>query len=580
MKKYHLILLSLLSGVLLSLAWPERGFPGLLFIAFVPLLIIENEIFRHPERFRRLPALLYSYPAFTTWNGLTTWWIYNSTGVGAIIAILVNALFMAIIFNIFHFSRKKLNNDFAAYAALVLYWILFEYLHLNWDLNWPWLNLGNAFGTYYKWVQWYEFTGALGGTLWVLVANILLFLAVGSRQSAVGSQQSAVGSQQSAVGSQQSAVGSQQSAVGSQQSSIVNRQSSIVNRHSASCLLSSVFFLWITIPVIFSYTIYSNYKEQPRPVKIVVVQPNIDPYSEQYVLPPMQVVGKIMELATPHLDSATNFLVAPESAIQEEMWENEINTFMSMRLLKAIIVKYPDINILVGGSTFRYFNKGEQITRTARQFTDTKGYYDAYNTAILCNSRDHLQLYHKSKLTPGVEILPSFKNFRWIEKFAINLGGTVGSLGTDEVRKVYSTVNTVPVSPAICYESVFGEFFSEFVKNGAQVMFIITNDGWWGNSPGHRQHFAFASLRAIENRRCIARSANTGISAFINQRGDISQRTKYWEPAVISGTVNANAKLTFYTRQGDYIARAALFPGLLLNFLSIIMHFTYRKKKK
>jgi apolipoprotein N-acyltransferase len=543
MKKIHLILLSLLSGVLLSLAWPERGFPGLLFIAFVPLLITENEIFRHPERFHRLPALLYSYPAFVTWNGLTTWWIYNSTGVGAIIAILVNALFMAIIFNIFHFSRKKLKNDFAAYAAFVLYWILFEYLHLNWDLNWPWLNLGNAFGTYYKWVQWYEYTGALGGSLWVLVANILLFLALRPRQSAVGSQQS----------------------------SVVNRQSSIV-------ILPLVFF-WILIPIILSYTIYSNYKEQAHPVKIVVVQPNIDPYSEQYVLPPMQVVGRIMELATPHLDSTTNFLVAPESAIQEEMWENEINTFMSVQLLKAITANYPGINILVGGSTFRYFNKGEQITRTARQFTDTKGYYDAYNTAILCNSRDHLQLYHKSKLTPGVEILPSFRNFKWIEKFAINLGGTVGSLGTDDVRKVYTTVNTIPISPAICYESVFGEFFSEFVKNGAQVMFIITNDGWWGNSPGHRQHFAFASLRAIENRRCIARSANTGISAFINQRGDISQRTKYWEPAVISGTMNANSKLTFYTRQGDYIARAALFPGLLLYFLSIIMHFTYRKKK-
>jgi apolipoprotein N-acyltransferase len=535
MKKFHLILLSFLSGILLSVAWPERGFPGLLFIGLVPLLILEDEIFRHPEKFRKLPALIYSYPAFFAWNGLTTWWIYNSTGIGALIAIGINALFMSIVFNIFHFTRKKLKNDFAGYTALVLYWILFEYLHLNWDLNWPWLNLGNGFGAYYKWVQWYEYTGTLGGTLWVLVANIMVFLAIRRGGS---------------------------------------RQSGFWILDSGFWILNSFFFLWILLLIILSYAIYANYKETPHPLKVVIVQPNIDPYTQQYVLPPREVVGKIMSLAQPDIDSTTNFLVAPESAIQEEMWENEINTFQSIRLMKEITHRYPEINILVGGSTFHYFNKNEEVSRTARQFTDSKTYYDAFNTAILFNSTDSIQLYHKSKLTPGVEILPSFRHFKWIEKFAINLGGTIGSLGTDDVRKVFRTVKAIPVSPAICYESVFGEFFSEFVKNGAQVMFIITNDGWWGNSPGHRQHLVFASLRAIETRRCIGRSANTGISCFVNQRGDLLDKTKYWKPAVIKGTLNANSKLTFYTRQGDYIARAALFPGLLLYFLSILLHFS------
>jgi apolipoprotein N-acyltransferase len=538
MKKYHLILLSILSGLTLTFAWPERGFPGLLFVGLIPLLIIENQIFNDLKNFRRFSVLYFSYPAFFIWNGLTTWWIYNSTGIGAILAIVLNSLFMAIIFNLFHFTRKKLKNDIAAYASLIFYWIAFEYLHLNWDLNWPWLNLGNGFGAYYKWVQWYEYTGALGGTLWVMLANILFFYVIRP---------------------------------------FVFRNVTIANKCRKFLVVFS--FVLLLVPILFSYIIYSKYKEEIHPVKIVVVQPNIDPYNEQYVLPPKQVVGKIMELAKPYLDSTTNFLVAPESAIQEEMWENELNTFMSIRLLKEIIIEYPEINILIGGSTFRYFNKGEEVTSTARQFTDTKTYYDAYNTAILFNLRDSLQLYHKSKLTPGVEILPSFRNFRWIEKFAINLGGTVGSLGTDKLRKVFTTVSTVNVSPAICYESIFGEFFAEFVKNGAQMMFIITNDGWWGNTAGHRQHLVFASLRAIETRRCIARSANTGISAFINQKGDILNPTPYWQPAVIKGTMNANSRLTFYVRHGDYIARAALFPAGLLFFLSILFHFVNRRKK-
>ena len=272
-----------------------------------------------------------------------------------------------------------------------------------------------------------------------------------------------------------------------------------------------------------------------------------------------------MALAKPALDSTTNFLVAPESAIQEEMWENAINRFTSIRLLKQAIAPYPRLNLLVGGSTYYQIAPGEPLSRWARKFTDTDGHYNAYNTAIMLNSRDSLQLYHKSKLTPGVEILPSFKGFKWLENYAIDLGGTVGSLGMDSIRKVYTTVNTVKVGPAICYESIFGEFFAEFVRNGAQVMIIITNDGWWGNTAGHRQHYSFAHLRAIETRRSIARSANTGISAFIDQRGDAHQETAYWVPAVIKGTVNSNDKITFYVKHGDYIARfMSYLAGLLI----------------
>lgn len=538
MKHGKLVLLSVISGIILSFSWPARGLPGFLFIGFIPLLIIEEQLFRKKEKKPRLALLVYSFPAFFVFNLLTTWWIWNSTGIGAVLAIVLNSLFMSIVFNLFHFTRKKLQNDTAAYSALVLYWICFEYLHLNWDLNWPWLNLGNGFGSWYKYVQWYEYTGALGGTLWILTVNILIFLLI--RPYLL--------------------------------------KDKVDPLKSRIPLITSVFLL-IFLPILASIVIYSNYQEEKNPVSFVVVQPNLDPYTEQYVVPPKQVVGMIMDLAKSSLDSNTNFLVAPESAIQESMWENELNTFMSLRLLKDILSEYPDLNILIGGSTFRYFIPGEEISSTARQFKVSKEYYDAFNTAILINRRDSLQLYHKSKLTPGVEILPSFRNLKWVENFAIDLGGTVGSLGTDKIRKVYSTVNTVGVSPAICYESIFGEFFAEFVKNGAQVMIIITNDGWWGNTPGHRQHFAFAPLRAIETRRCIARSANTGISAFINQRGDVLQPTSYWKPAVIKGTLNANSKLTFYVRHGDYIARVAVFVGGLLYFLSVLIHFFVKKVK-
>ena len=119
--------------------------------------------------------------------------------------------------------------------------------------------------------------------------------------------------------------------------------------------------------------------------------------------------------------------------------------------------------------------------------------------------------------------------------------------------------------------------FYDFEKKN--LLFIITNDGWWKDSPGHRQHFTFATLRAIETRREIARSANTGISGFINQRGDVLMRTKYWEPDAIRHTMNANSKLTFYVKFGDYISRFCYYTGLMLLLASILYAIVKRRKK-
>ena len=110
---------------------------------------------------------------------------------------------------------------------------------------------------------------------------------------------------------------------------------------------------------------------------------------------------------------------------------------------------------------------------------------------------------------------------------------------------------------------------AEFVRNGAQLLFIITNDGWWGNTQGHQQHLAYAQLRAIECRRSIARSANTGISGFINQRGDLVKMSKYWTQDALKLQIKANKELTFFAHYGDYPGRVSAFLAALLLLISI-----------
>ena len=540
MKRYQLLLLSLAAGLLLSLGWPARGFAPLLFLGFVPLLLIENHFWENRAENSRFAITWYSFPAFVLWNLLTTFWIYNSTLQGAIAAIFLNSLFMTMAFTLFHITRRNAKPGIHGYLALIAYWLSFEYLHLHWDLNWPWLNLGNGFANFHKWIQWYEYTGTFGGSLWILVVNIFIFMAVRN---------------------------------------LMKTRIPGNGFYKHGIIAAAL----IIVPVFVSLLIYSNYQEVKSPISVVVVQPNIDPYKEQYNTPPAEVLGRILKLADEKTDSLTDYVIAPESAIQEYVWEDQIGLSESAGIIRQYISEHKHIDLVVGISSRKLFQPGEKLSQTARKFSDVDKYYDAYNTALFCDSGSRWQRYHKSRLTPGVEMMPYPKFFKFAEKYAINLGGTVGSLATDPERTPFLASSGIKIAPTICYESAYGEFIAEFVRNGANAIFVITNDGWWGNTAGHRQHFLFSVLRAIETRRSVARSANTGTSAFINQRGDASQATAYWVPAVIKQTINTNDRITFYVRHGDYIARASLWAGafmLLLTIFNGILKRTPRLKRK
>ncbi|MBZ0242538.1 MAG: hypothetical protein K8F24_04925, partial [Bacteroidales bacterium] len=175
MKRYHQLILAILSGLLLSAAWPVRGFTPLIFIAFVPLFFIQDELGKPQNKGKGGRLFLMALLSFGIWNTLTTYWIWNSTPVGGIAALVLNSIFMATVFWLFHFTKVNMYQNQKGNLILLFYWLSFEFLHLNWDLNWPWLNLGNVFSPHHHWIQWYEFTGAAGGTIWVILMNILAY---------------------------------------------------------------------------------------------------------------------------------------------------------------------------------------------------------------------------------------------------------------------------------------------------------------------------------------------------------------------------------------------------------------------
>ncbi len=521
MKRIHLLLLSLLSGLLLAAAWPVHGFTPLIFVALVPLFFVQQYL----GDSGRKGMFWLAWLAFFIWNVLTTWWIWNSTASGAVTAILLNSLFMAMVFQVFHISKKWLFGNQRGFGILIFYWISWEYFHMNWDLTWPWLTLGNVFASRHTWIQWYEYTGVLGGSFWVILINILIYNVIKSAMSK-------------------------------------ERIRIIIN----STLLLFILF----VPLFLSFYRYAHYHETRQPVNVVVVQPNIDPYTEEFSLPPAEILQRNRKLAVKKVTDSTDYLLFPESTIQENIWEGNLRRSQGIQTLQKFIHSYPRLSVVVGASTFRWLKPDEKRTPAARLYK--KGmYYYAYNTAFYLDNSPYVQVHHKSKLVPGVEEMPSWFFLKPLEKYAINLGGIVGTLKKDDHTTVFTNEETgVKVTPLICYESIYGDFVGKTIRDGAQLIFVITNDGWWGNTPGYRQHFWFSVLRAIETRRDVAQSATTGISGFINQRGDIMQKTAYWKPAVIAGKLNLNNRLTYYVKNGDQIARVSAYISALILLVSVV----------
>lgn len=529
------LFLSILSGILLSLSWPSHGFPYLIFLAFVPLFFIEKKLSETSKK-PLLNLFLYSYISLFLWNLLTTWWIWNSTEFGAVVAIILNSLFMSLVWLVFSLSKRYFHNSKNAIYLLPIFWVAFEYLHLDWDLSWSWLNLGNVFAHHPYAIQWYEYTGTLGGSWWILIINILVYR-------------------------------------------LLNKL--FCQKPTALQVIFSSFpvIIMIFVPLIISVIKYQSYEEKGREVEIVVVQPNMDPWSEQFLSPPQEVIQRMIQLSAPLISAETQFWIAPESAIQEGIQEPymtvgaKMEKGVSIPHLQNFMMQYPQLKMVVGGSSYRFLEQESTTSRT----TENGGIYDEYNTAFLLSSAAVEDSYHKSKLVPGPEKMPFKKLLKPLQEVAFDLGGTVGSLGYDSEQKVFYSSDGIGAAPLICYESIYGEFVTNFVKNGAQILLVITNDGWWGNSPGHQQHLSFAQLRSIECRRSLARSANTGISGFVNQRGDLIETTSYWVQDARKYTLKANSDLTFYVKYGDYLGRASVFLGILLLLINITV---YVKKEK
>ncbi len=546
-KKYYSLFLAVFGGILMALGW-YSPFSPLLFVGLVPLIeLIEFYFNKHEiqkiewknkanptlkkkkKYFTRLCFFIWIY--FVIWNAGGYWWLWNALSVGVIGIFLLNAFLQLLPIFVYIFTRR-FSVGFINYLSFVSCWMFFEYIHLNWVLSYPWMNIGNAFGEVPNWVQWYEYTGAFGGTLWVLLANILAYHVFIKSELKVGA-----------------------------------------------------FLAWVLVPIAISYGIYASYDEDTnlKTVEIAVIQPNLDCYTEKFShnpktgepsenpIPFPTQIKRYIDLAKTVITDSTKYIILPETAFHENSTEYN---YTSQPDLEPIFDFCRENNLILisGADTYKFYEQNDTIPKTARKSSGGGSYYDAYNSAVqfVPFTQDSVSFYHKSKLVIGAETNP-IKRILPNQSASLLFVDIMGTLGTQDYRSVFiSPTTNAKVAPVICWEAVYGEFCTEYAQNGANVIVIPTNEGWWGNTPAPRQLWALSALRAIETRRSVARAANTGISGFIDYTGKDILKSEYGEQKALKHSVKLNEEITFYTLHGDYLGRLAGFLAVLF-FISAIV---------
>ena len=521
--------LSTLSGVMLGLGFPPSPLTWLVFFAWIPLLVMEDGIYQRDQRVRPRKVWWYSFHATLVWNVIATFWVMNTALLAGIVAFLFNATIMATVVMLIHVIRHQLNSKWSIFV-FISFWISFEYLHLNWEASWPWLSLGNALAEYPVAIQWYEYTGIFGGSLWVWLINYggyKLFTQWTERNT----------------------------------------------------VKIATYLGLIIIPLSVSLWIWNTIKESENaPVPVTIVQPNFEPHYEKFDIPQFEQSKRFLQLSFGHIDSTTRYLVYPETSF-EGVRLNSFRENPVINLFQSMVDSFPDLRLVTGISSFRVLEKNQLKGTNYRTNINAQGdttLWDVQNAAVqLTSGQKDYQIYFKSKLVPGPEMFPFKSILFFLKPIADKLGGTYEGHTTQAERSVF-TGGPLKVAPIICYESIYGDFTGGYVRKGATAFFIVTNDGWWDLTPGHTQHLKLGALRAIEHRRPIARSANTGTSCFINIKGQILQPTEYGETIAITGMVVPETRITFYTRWGDLVAKWLVLICLSL-FTSAM--FTFVRKK-
>jgi apolipoprotein N-acyltransferase len=526
-EKYLLLILGLLS---LALAWNYSFLTPLIFVGFVPLLyVLQQQEASFALNFRTA----YIYVLF--WQLASTFWLFRTNVFNVVLLNFLNSLLPALIITVAVSISRWRKTSWLGYLTLLLAWISMEFAQHRGELAFPLLTLGNVLGDWPLIVQWYAWTGVLGGSIWILATNFIFTEILLSSSKTL----------------------------------------SLINR-------SLVWKIAVVVsPVFLSLTIFFfSPVNTTKMTQIVSVHPNLDCYTEKYDLSAEEVVRRHLKLSLKAVTPQTEYLIWPETAVPDGGWTTTVDQDpLWLELHEKLIMTYPKLKLVTGAVMYQPLaTKTTPSDPLVHYHEGTQSYFRTYNSAIQLQAGTPFQMRTKQQLVAFEETLPYAESLSFLDGLVPSLGNFAFSAAHNN-QHVFSSGSGAKVTPLICYETAFGEVAASYVRKGAELLMVILNEGWYQNKYGARQFMRLSRIRAIETRRSVARSSNFGASGFIDPYGRIIEATSDFKATTLKSELPMRNGLTFYVQYGDYLGR--LFVLVLIGHSLVLgWHYFFFKEKE
>lgn len=480
---------SVTAGILLGLSFPPINLTFLCFPAFILLFYLAGKCDSYKQ------VAYYSYAGFVVWNLITTYWLMMASAIAGIAAILANSVLMTIPLVMAKYFQDKQKSPLFIALLQASAWVGYEFLHHHWDLSWPWLAIGNAWSNAIGMIQYISVTGHLGISFWVLLTSAIAWQAIKSQQKKLA-------------------------------------------------------YIAVAVFLVFPAWSFLNFDQEDAAdqtdiVEVAIIQPNHDSYQEFGGMSGInEVLDSLFVLADKVRTPDTKLIIWPENAIDAVI---RMNSYTSQRVADS--ARAWNTSFLIGTSFLKtYPEDTDELVRGVYQNQP----YNIYNASMYVYPDGTREIYEKANLVPIVERVPFIGFLNTIDIFGWIDWGRIQGFGKG-IKANALTTEQLATSGLVCYDSVYPTWVREFVKNDVSFITIITNDGWWGNTSGHHQHFAYARLRAIEFDRWITRSANNGISGIIAPNGMVLKKTEYWTRTAFTYQIPNKETRSFYARFGNWL---------------------------
>lgn len=511
-----IFILPVFTGIVLGISALPSQLYYFNFIAFLPLLISAKITITRDNPFLMFVGqLLIVLVVFYLWVGH---WVLQTANLGFLIGFVILIPFLALVSP--YILLLKSGNKFAS-LYFISAWLVVEMVQSVSPIGLPFYNLGNSLGANPKIIQWYEFTGSAGGTLWILATNFLTY-SLGEK---------------------------------------------LLNHRQKLAKQIALVFGVVCIPLIISFLIFNSYKENGIRSEVLIIHPSTDNHDVKYRINIYELMDIYLTIMQPQLTEKTEYVVLPETAITNAGWISEYNRNLVFQHFREKTVQFPNLKLITGAITYEAIPNVEKIKNYKkipgiRYSEKYLTWYYTYNAALQIEQNQATQIRVKEGLVPYQEFAPYPTILPYISPVGIDFQFSK----REKNREVFINENGIKTAAMICYEVVLGNLFYKAARNGAEAFFVLLNEGWYSDPKVPQQFLQLSIVRAIENRRNIAHSSNMGISAFINQRGEVIASTESKQPDFLKQEISFNKSKTIYTSVGNYIGIAAICTMVLTGF--------------